>query len=71
VITPLFLENRGGIAKIISFYAKRARGAMAGHIMREAITDPAALIAFDLDGYVYDSARSTPNRPTFVRESAA
>jgi hypothetical protein len=71
VITPLFLENRGGIAKIISFYAKRARGAMAGHIMREAITDPAALIAFDLDGYVYDAARSTPDRPTFVRESAA
>jgi cytoplasmic iron level regulating protein YaaA (DUF328/UPF0246 family) len=69
VITPVFLENKGGAAKIVSFFAKRARGAMAGHIIRNRVTEPEALLDFNFGGYAFDPARSTPDRPAFIRDA--
>lgn len=67
VITPTFLEDKNGEAKIVSFYAKKARGAMARYIAENRLTDPDALQGFDTGGYVYDAARSAPDAPVFVR----
>ncbi|WP_226625649.1 peroxide stress protein YaaA [Alloyangia pacifica] len=67
VITPQFLEDKDGAPKVVSFYAKRARGAMARFIVTRRITDPEALRDFDLGGYAYDEERSTEDQPVFVR----
>ncbi len=67
VITPTFLDEKNGQYKIISFFAKRARGLMAGWIIQKRIKSVKALDEFDVDGYEYDEARSTSGRPVFVR----
>lgn len=67
VITPVFLEERAGEAKIVSFYAKKARGAMARFICENRLSDPAALRDFDAGGYRFAPDRSTPDRPVFRR----
>ena len=67
VVTPAFLEDRDGDLKTVSFFAKRARGAMARFIIENRVTDSAGLADFDLGGYQWDPARSTPEAPVFVR----
>lgn len=71
VVTPQFLELKNGTPKIVSFYAKRARGSMARFIVENRLTDPEALRDFDLGGYAYDPELSTPEKPAFLREDAA
>ncbi|MBN2759052.1 MAG: peroxide stress protein YaaA [Rhodobacteraceae bacterium] len=69
VITPQFLDSKDGSdPKVISFYAKKARGAMARFILERRLTDPAELRAFDTGGYAYDPMQSTEDRPVFRRE---
>ncbi|MFD1913109.1 peroxide stress protein YaaA [Halodurantibacterium flavum] len=68
VITPAFMELRAGVPKIVSFYAKKARGAMARFIVENRLTDPAALAEFDSGGYHHAPDLSTPDRPVFLRE---
>ncbi|GIZ51153.1 peroxide stress protein YaaA [Noviherbaspirillum aridicola] len=58
VITPVFEDWKGGRYKIISFYAKRARGLMARYAARKGITQPEKLKAFDSEGYAFDEAAS-------------
>jgi cytoplasmic iron level regulating protein YaaA (DUF328/UPF0246 family) len=70
VITPVFLEEKGNEAKIVSFFAKQARGAMARFIARHRLTDPADLAGFDTGGYRHDPDLSTPGRPVFRRPAA-
>lgn len=67
VITPTFLEEKNGEAKIVSFYAKKARGAMARFIAENRLTDPDSLKDFATGGYAFDAARSTPATPVFIR----
>ena len=70
VITPKFLDAKGdGDHKIVSFFAKRARGAMAGWIVRERITTMSAITEFDGDGYTFSPDRSTPDEPVFTRRT--
>ncbi len=70
IITPTFLDAKGdGEHKIVSFFAKRARGAMAGWIVRERVTAAKHLVEFDGDGYHYDARRSTDDRPVFTRRT--
>ena len=69
VVTPVFLEMRAGEAKIISFFAKKARGAMARFILQNRITDPEGLKDFDLGGYRFRPEMSEPGRPVFLRET--
>ena len=71
VITPTFLEVKGGEAKIVSFFAKKARGAMARFILEHRLTDPADILTFGTGGYVFDPDRSTPDAPVFLREAVA
>lgn len=69
IVTPTFLDAKnGGPHKIVSFFAKRARGAMSGWIIRNRIASVRALNDFDGMGYRYDVERSTVDQPVFVRE---
>ncbi len=68
VITPVFKEMRDGEEpKIISFYAKRARGAMARFILENRLRDPSALQDFTTGGYSYAADLSQPDQPVFLR----
>lgn len=67
VITPVFMEDKGGAPKIVSFYAKKARGAMARYIVQHRLTDPEGLRDFDIGGYVYRPDLSDRDKPVFVR----
>lgn len=67
VITPTFLEEKNGKAKIVSFFAKKARGSMARFIITRRVTDPEGIRDFDLGGYRYDEEASTDKTPVFVR----
>ena len=70
VITPVFLDAKGdGEHKVVSFFAKRARGAMAGWIIRERIGSIRALSTFDGLGYRYSASRSAPDQPVFARRA--
>jgi cytoplasmic iron level regulating protein YaaA (DUF328/UPF0246 family) len=70
VITPQFLENRGDgkAPKMISFFAKKARGAMARFIIQNRVTTAEGVLDFDLGGYAYQAELSAPEKPVFVRQ---
>jgi cytoplasmic iron level regulating protein YaaA (DUF328/UPF0246 family) len=67
VVTPVFMEMKAGQPKIVSFYAKKARGAMARYIIQRRLTDPAALLEFDTGGYRHAPDLSEPDKPVFLR----
>ena len=67
VVSPVFQDAKDGKYKIISFYAKRARGLMARYVVENRITDPADLKGFNLDGYKYFAAESKLDKPVFRR----
>ncbi len=67
VITPVFKEVKDGTPKIVSFFAKKARGAMARYIVQNRLQNEAALKDFDAGGYVYQPDVSTPDAPVFFR----
>lgn len=72
IVSPRFLDAKGdGEHKIVGFFAKRARGAMASWIVRERITSAKRLVEFDADGYRYDETLSTRDEPTFTRRTDA
>ena len=68
VVTPVFEDWKNGQYKIISFYAKRARGMMARYAAINCITHPQRLQRFDMGGYAFDGARSTEQRWIFRRK---
>ncbi|MBO9445878.1 peroxide stress protein YaaA [Ruegeria sp. R14_0] len=67
VITPVFMEDKAGTPKIVSFFAKKARGAMARYVIQHRLTDPKGLLDFDSGGYEYRPDLSEENKPVFVR----
>lgn len=67
VITPVFMEDKAGTPKIVSFFAKKARGAMARYIIQHRLTDPKALLDFDTGGYEYRPDLSEEDKPVFLR----
>lgn len=68
IVTPVFKEQREGEhPQIISFYAKKARGAMARFIMENRLTDLSALTEFDTAGYRHAPEISQPDAPVFLR----
>lgn len=67
VITPVFLEDRDGEARQVSFFAKRARGAMARYVVEHRLTDPDDLRGFDHSGYAWRSDLSEGDTLVFVR----
>ena len=70
VITPVFLEDKNGTTSTISFFAKRARGAMARFITVNRINDPAQIKHFDTGGYAHAPDLSHGDNWAFVRPSA-
>ncbi len=70
LITPRFLdESKNGDFRIVSFFAKRARGAMAGWLVRTRARTMKSLTEFDGLGYRYDADRSTADTPTYIRNA--
>jgi hypothetical protein len=67
VVTPQFRESRDGESRIISFFAKKARGGMARFAIDERIGKAEDLKAFDRDGYRFDKASSTGTDWIFTR----
>jgi len=67
VLSPVFQDEKNGQFKIISFYAKKARGLMAAWLIRQRVDKPAALTEFDVAGYRYAPDESTRDKPVFRR----
>jgi cytoplasmic iron level regulating protein YaaA (DUF328/UPF0246 family) len=67
VIDCVFEDWKGGQYKVISFFAKRARGLMARHAIERRIVTPKKLAGFDAEGYEFDSGASEPDRLVFRR----
>lgn len=67
VVSPVFKESKNGQLKIISFFAKKARGLMAAYIIKNRLTNSEDILTFNEDGYCYNSALSTPHQPVFIR----
>ena len=68
IITPVFMDKKNDSYKIISFYAKKARGLMSSYIIRNRISDAEQIKNFDADGYSYNAALSEADRWVFVRD---
>ena len=67
VVECEFQEGTGGQYKIISFMAKRARGLMARYAATHRLVQPEQLRAFDLEGYTWSAAQSSPDKLVFRR----
>ncbi|MBP2169688.1 cytoplasmic iron level regulating protein YaaA (DUF328/UPF0246 family) [Erwinia toletana] len=67
IIKPVFLDEKNGKFKVISFYAKKARGLMSRYIIQQRLSRPAQLKKFDLEGYFFDSEASSALELVFKR----
>ena len=67
VITPVFKDYKNGNLKVISFFAKKARGMMVRYIVDNNIETVEGLKGFDVKGYVFDTNLSTENELVFTR----
>jgi len=63
----VFEDYKGGKYKVISFFAKRARGLLARYAIQKQIKNPEKLKEFDLDGYAFAATVSEPDRWVFRR----
>lgn len=69
IITPEFKDFKNGQYKIISFYAKKARGLMARYVIQQRLTAVDQLQQFNLAGYYYSAEHSSADKPVFLRDS--
>ena len=68
IISPIFKDFKNGKLKIISFYAKKARGAMARYLIENKANSVNDLLEFSNDGYSYSESESQKsNSPVFIR----
>ena len=67
VITPVFMEKKNGENKIISFYAKKARGLMARYIIENRVRKIDDLKEFNFENYKYRKELSTETNLIFLR----
>ncbi|HIG79876.1 MAG: peroxide stress protein YaaA [Methylococcales bacterium] len=70
VITPVFKDWKNDKYKIISFYAKKARGMMSAYIIKNRLESPSDIKQFDTAGYAYSAEQSTENEWVFLRKEA-
>ena len=68
VVSPVFKDFKNGQYKIISFYAKKARGYMSSWIIKNKVLKSEDLKGFDLEGYKFSNKMSTPSEPVFIRK---
>jgi hypothetical protein len=67
IITPVFKDYKNGTLKMISFFAKKARGLMVRYIIDNNIENPEELKGFNCEGYAFDANLSSKNQPVFTR----
>lgn len=68
IISPRFEDrDKNGQPRVVSFYAKRARGTMAAWLVKNRVRTASKIVEFDGDGYEYDEERSSKDQPIFVR----
>ncbi len=70
IITPVFKDRKNGVYKIISFFAKKARGLMSRYIIRHKLSEPEAIKGFDTAGYHFDPTTSSKSEWIFLREES-
>jgi cytoplasmic iron level regulating protein YaaA (DUF328/UPF0246 family) len=70
VLECVFEDYKNGKYKVISFFAKRARGLMARYAVTQRLSLPQQLQNFDLEGYAFNAASSAPDRFVFRRKIA-
>lgn len=68
VIQVQFLEDRNGKLKVVSFNAKRARGAMSRQIILGKLSKPEELLSLNINGYQYDAKSSSDEKLIFIKE---
>ncbi len=68
IITPAFKEYKNGDYKMIGIFAKKARGLMSRYIIKNKLSDPEDIKAFDADGYQYNKKLSSDNNLVFTRK---
>lgn len=68
IIKPVFLDQKTGKYKVISFYAKKARGLMARYILENKITQAEELKSFNAEGYYFDAESSLKGELVFKRD---
>lgn len=68
IIKPVFLDQKNGKYKVISFYAKKARGLMARFIIENQLSSIEDLKSFNTDGYYFDAASSLAGELVFKRD---
>ncbi|MBC7639384.1 MAG: peroxide stress protein YaaA [Rhodoferax sp.] len=72
VVAPRFLDaDPAGRYRVVSFFAKRARGDLAAWLVLNRVRSVRAMHGFDGGGYRYDPKQSTPDAPAFVRGAPA
>ena len=71
VITPVFKDWKNDKYKIISFYAKKARGMMSAYIIKNRLESPSDIKQFNTAGYAYCAEQSTESEWVFLRKEAA
>jgi len=71
LISPVFQDEKNGNYKIISFFAKKARGSMARYLILNRCKKPEDLTGFNLDGYRYSAKESSEGKPVFRRSAKA
>ena len=69
VISPVFKDYKNGKYKIISFFAKKARGSMTRYLVENRIDSPKDISGFDYDVYKYSKSESTEYSPVFLRKA--
>lgn len=67
IIKPIFLDEKNGKFKVISFYAKKARGLMSRYVIENRLATPEQLTGFNTDGYAWDEAMSNDTELVFKR----
>ena len=70
IITPVFKDLKNGKYKIISFFAKKARGLMARHIVTEGLNHPEGMKQFNHEGYYFSADQSTAREWVFLRDGS-
>ena len=67
IIVPVFKDYKNGKYKIISFYAKKARGLMSAYIIKNRLKNPEDIKVFDVDGYKFCKSASNSTNWVFQR----
>ncbi len=69
IIQPVFMDKKNGKYKVISFFAKKARGLMSRFIIKNKVDTVEDIKAFDYEGYIYNAELSAENKWVFTRDN--